>query len=359
MSLEGFVRAAGGAMGQARDGFGTGVGVLLPLPPLAPPSAPPAVMPGEGQAADAQQDSAAQHHNATAALDSLDGTAHAELDAAVASSDGGRVNMDGIIAQAVADVNALGLATNTPEGQRALITAIKTRLEETRSTVDAGATTAGTHAASTTANAAGYGNVATIPTAASVSPNPLGALMGGGLPMSGGMPLGGGGGMPGFGGLPTMLSGLTTPFNQASNRVGKSTTSLASKAIPGLDTSGPGKADERGLQKYTKLMNRAISNAFPEIKDIGGVRPDGMKWHPSGLALDVMIPNWNTAEGRALGDRVVEFLIRNQKPLGLDHIIWRQRLIQPDGSARMMEDRGSATQNHFDHVHVVSIGGGY
>src|SRR5690606_7666540 len=88
------------------------------------------------------------------------------------------------------------------------------------STVDAGATTAGTHAASTTANAAGYGNVATIPAAASVSPNPLGALMGGGLPMSGGMPLGGGGGMPGFGGLPTMLSGLTTPFNQAAKAAG-------------------------------------------------------------------------------------------------------------------------------------------
>ena len=48
MSVEGFVRAAGGVMGQARDGFGTGVGVLLPLPPLAP-APPPALAPLEGR----------------------------------------------------------------------------------------------------------------------------------------------------------------------------------------------------------------------------------------------------------------------------------------------------------------------
>ena len=85
MSVEGFVRAAGGVMGQARDGFGTGVGVLLPLPPLAP-APPPAITPGQGQAADGQQDSASQHHNSTAALSSLDDTSRAELDAATASA---------------------------------------------------------------------------------------------------------------------------------------------------------------------------------------------------------------------------------------------------------------------------------
>ncbi|MGE4361735.1 MAG: hypothetical protein AB7E41_06080, partial [Mycolicibacterium sp.] len=117
MSVEGFVRAAGGVMGQARDGFGTGVGVLLPLPPLAP-APPPTITPGQGQAADGQQDSASQHHNSTAALGSLDDTSRAELDAATASASGGRVNMESVIAQAVADVQALGLSTNTPEGKR-------------------------------------------------------------------------------------------------------------------------------------------------------------------------------------------------------------------------------------------------
>ncbi|GAT13005.1 putative uncharacterized protein [Mycolicibacterium novocastrense] len=172
----------------------------------------------------------------------------------------------------------------------------------------------------------------------------------------------GGGGMPGFGAPLSGLSGLTAPFTQAAKLTGSNgspAAKLASAAIPGLDTSGPGKASERGLQQYTKLMNRAISNAFPEIEEIGGWRQDALKWHPDGLALDVMIPNWDTAEGRALGDRVVNFLIRNQKPLGLDHIIWRQQMIQPDGSSSRMDDQGNATQNHYDHVHVASLGGGY
>ena len=44
-------------------------------------------------------------------------------------------------------------------------------------------------------------------------------------------------------------------------------------------------------------MNRAISAAFPEIKEIGGVRSDSLHWHPDGLALDIMIPNWDTPKG--------------------------------------------------------------
>ncbi|MGB3354404.1 MAG: hypothetical protein WBB00_16720, partial [Mycobacterium sp.] len=71
------MRAAGGVMGQARDGFGTGVGVLLPVPPLVPVP-PPTITPGEGQAADGQQDAASQANNATAALSSLDDTGRAD-----------------------------------------------------------------------------------------------------------------------------------------------------------------------------------------------------------------------------------------------------------------------------------------
>ena len=266
MSVEGFVRAAGGVMGQARDGFGTGVGVLLPVAPLAP-APPPSITPGDGQAADGQQDSAVEHHNSTAALDALDATGRADLDAAAASASGGRGNMESIIAAAVADVQALGLSTNTPEGKRALITAIRTRLEETRGTVQTGAADAGTHAASANANAAGYGDVAGLTRPAGMGVNPLGAMpMGGGMPMGAGMPMGGGG-MPGFGAPLSGLSAMTAPFTQAAKLTGSSNSSptakLASAAIPGLDTSGPGKASERGLQKYTKVMNRAISNAFP------------------------------------------------------------------------------------------------
>jgi hypothetical protein len=38
----------------------------------------------------------------------------------------------------------------------------------------------------------------------------------------------------------------------------------------------------------------------------------------AGLALDVMIPNAQTAAGRALGDRVVKFLVDNH-----ESSVWR------------------------------------
>ena len=361
MSVETFVRSAGGVMGGVRDGFGaSGGSALLPLP-ASPPPAPPAQAPGSGQGAEGQENSGWQISNKVAALADQDNTAHSDLQSTLGCSDEHQGEMTAIIDQAVADVQSMGLATNTPEGKRALITAIMQRLEETRGTADAGTAHAGTHAASSAANVAGYNDIGGVPR----GPSPLagfgGAMpgMGGGMP--GGMP-GMGGGMPGMGGLSALgqplsaLSGLASPAGQTITKA--ASTKPSGGADRGLDTSGPGRANERGLQKYTKLMNRAISAAFPEIKEIGGVRSDSLHWHPDGLALDIMIPNWDTPEGRQLGNEVVNFLVRNRTELGLDHMIWRQQMIQPDGSASMMGDRGGSTQNHMDHVHAVSIGGG-
>ena len=48
--------------------------------------------------------------------------------------------------------------------------------------------------------------------------------------------------------------------------------------------------DERGLQVQTTILaERAISKRFPEIKEMSGVRPDSMKWHPNGFRRSTMI----------------------------------------------------------------------
>ncbi|MGV0838163.1 hypothetical protein [Mycolicibacterium thermoresistibile] len=120
-----------------------------------------------------------------------------------------------------------------------------------------------------------------------------------------------------------------------------------------------GVASERGLQVKTILAARAVSAIFPEIMQIGGVRADSMRWHPNGLAIDVMIPNYATAEGRALGDEIVEFVLANADRFGLDHIIWRQTYYPRNGSPRLMADRGSDNANHYNHVHIATTGGGY
>jgi hypothetical protein len=83
---------------------------------------------------------------------------------------------------------------------------------------------------------------------------------------------------------------------------------------------------------------------------IGGTRPSAADpgGHPSGLALDYMV-----LSDAALGDAIVEYHIANWDTLGVEYIIWQQRMLSsPGGSWSYMEDRGSATANHMDHPHV-------
>ena len=83
---------------------------------------------------------------------------------------------------------------------------------------------------------------------------------------------------------------------------------------------------------------------------IGGTRasaadPGG---HPSGLALDYMV-----LSNVSMGDAIVQYHVANWDALGVEYLIYRQRMLSsPNGAWKPMEDRGSVTQNHMDHVHV-------
>jgi hypothetical protein len=120
-----------------------------------------------------------------------------------------------------------------------------------------------------------------------------------------------------------------------------------------------GVAPEHGLQVKTILAARAVSAVFPEIHDIGGVRPDYLKWHPNGLAIDVMIPNYNSAEGKALGDLIARYALANAERFDLNHVIWRQVYYPRNGSPHLMSDLGDDNSNHYTHVHIATEGGGY
>ena len=121
----------------------------------------------------------------------------------------------------------------------------------------------------------------------------------------------------------------------------------------------PGVGSERGLQVKTILAERAISARFPEIRNIGGVRPDSMKWHPEGLAIDVVIPDYRTPAGKALGDRIMAFAFQNADRFGLVNVIWQQTYYPIGGKAHRMADLGSDDANHYTHVHIATNGGGY
>ena len=120
-----------------------------------------------------------------------------------------------------------------------------------------------------------------------------------------------------------------------------------------------GVAPEDRLQIKTIWAARAIGVLFPEIKTIGGYRQDALKWHPNGLAIDVMIPNYHSPEGIALGNQIAGYAVANAKRWGILHVIWRQRLYPGIGAPSWTADYGNETLNHYDHVHIATNGGGY
>ena len=124
------------------------------------------------------------------------------------------------------------------------------------------------------------------------------------------------------------------------------------------DTAG--KASDTGLQRYTIATNHAVSAAFPQIEEIGGLRPDPLHEHDEGLALDIVVPGDPTSpEGIALGDEIRDFLLTRADELGIDHVLWRQHVYRADGTSEPMEPRGGDLANHVTHLHVTTKGGGF
>ncbi|HZI16794.1 MAG TPA: SH3 domain-containing protein [Myxococcus sp.] len=79
--------------------------------------------------------------------------------------------------------------------------------------------------------------------------------------------------------------------------------------------------------------------------------------HPTqDRALDILASNaygQYPTDNWYKGDRVSQVALSNWGTYKIWYIIWRQRINYNDGRGWLaMEDRGSITQNHYDHVHV-------
>jgi len=106
---------------------------------------------------------------------------------------------------------------------------------------------------------------------------------------------------------------------------------------------------EKGLQPDTVKVLRAVCAKFPSITSYGGIAGRGE--HATGHSLDIMVSS-------DLGNEIAAFLQENRAELGVEYLIWRQRIWRPatSGAWRGMSSRGSATANHMDHVHVTTYG---
>ncbi len=109
---------------------------------------------------------------------------------------------------------------------------------------------------------------------------------------------------------------------------------------------------EQGLQVETIRVMRNVCAKFPEIQNIIGVRPDSKPWHPSGRAIDIMIPDAGSESGIALGDAIRDYMLQNAEKFGVMDVIWRGTYYTPAGP-------GGGNYGHYDHVHITTFGGGY
>ena len=109
---------------------------------------------------------------------------------------------------------------------------------------------------------------------------------------------------------------------------------------------------ESGLTPDAVRVYRAVCARFPSVNSYGGYRSGGGA-HSQGRAIDIMIPS------SSVGDQIAAWVRDNYQKLGVSEVIWSQRIWSVTRSSegwRWMEDRGSPTANHYDHVHVTVYG---
>ena len=134
-------------------------------------------------------------------------------------------------------------------------------------------------------------------------------------------------------------------------------TAYSAPAAPDYAGIAAAKSENAGLKPQTAAFKEEIANLFG-ITSFSGYRPGDSGDHGKGLAIDFMVP-----ESSELGDKIAEYAIQNMASRGISYIIWKQRFYAPFDSKygpantwNLMPDRGSVTENHYDHVHVSMNG---
>lgn len=150
----------------------------------------------------------------------------------------------------------------------------------------------------------------------------------------------------------TATSDTATSTYQAEQSQTPSRT-YAAPAAPDYAGLAVAKSENAGLQPQTVAFKEEVANLFG-ITSFSGYRPGDSGDHGKGLAIDFMVP-----VSSALGDQIAEYAVKNMASRGINYIIWKQRFYAPYDSKygpaytwNPMPDRGSVTENHYDHVHV-------
>lgn len=135
------------------------------------------------------------------------------------------------------------------------------------------------------------------------------------------------------------------------------TTAAVTEAAPQAQavaaTTSTSSTDSSGLQPQVSAFKDEVAGIYG-ITSFSTYRAGDSGDHGKGLAVDFMVP-----DSSALGDQVAQYAISNMGAKNISYVIWKQRFYAPFDSIygpaytwNPMPDRGSATANHYDHVHV-------
>ncbi len=134
-----------------------------------------------------------------------------------------------------------------------------------------------------------------------------------------------------------------------------SVAAAATKAasVPNLATACTAIGSANGLQAWPAAVRGRIIRQFG-ISNIGGYRGGyGAMDHGTGQALDVMVMS-----NKGAGDAIAAWALANGKSLRVKYVIWYQRIAYPGKPGwKGMSNRGGATANHMDHVHISFVSG--
>lgn len=122
---------------------------------------------------------------------------------------------------------------------------------------------------------------------------------------------------------------------------------------------------EKGLTPDARRVVRCVGDKWPQIQDWAGVgeRPANVDDdHQTGRAVDVMIPDYDTAAGKKTGRAIAAWARKNATSLGITYIIWDEQIWSVQHSKEGWRHCGSSaascyhgdndTAAHRDHVHI-------
>jgi murein DD-endopeptidase MepM/ murein hydrolase activator NlpD len=130
-----------------------------------------------------------------------------------------------------------------------------------------------------------------------------------------------------------------------------------------------GMAMEATLTPDALRTLRCVKHRWPQLTTFGGVanRPATVdRDHQEGRAIDAMIPGYQTAAGRQLGESVASWAVANHAKVGVRYVIWDGRIWSLQRAKEGWRTCGSSrarcyagaddTAAHRDHVHISVFG---